>query len=95
MGIISKDENKQSKPITMGTTNKEENSKLITMGIISKEENKQSKHITMVNIKTEIKSFYLIKKVFSYLKENKKLDLIVYNNSMQKMMGYNLKIIRK
>ena len=62
MGIICKDENKQSKPITMGITNKEENSKLITMGIISKEENKQSKHTTMVNIKTEIKFFYIIKK---------------------------------
>ena len=57
MGIICKEENKQSKLITKGVTRKEENSKLITMGIISKEENKKSKHTTMVNIKTEIKSF--------------------------------------
>ena len=95
MGIICKEENKQSKLITKGATRKEENSNLITMGIISKEENRQSKHITMVNIKTEIKSFYIIKKIFSYLKENKKLDLIVYNNSIQKMMGYNLEDYKK
>ena len=41
-------------------------------------------------MKKEIKSFYIIKKIFSYLKEKKKLDLITYNKSMQKLMGYNI-----
>ena len=60
------------------------------MGIICQEEKKQLKQIKTVNMKKEIKSFYIIKEILSYLKEKKKLDLIIYNKSIQKLMGYNI-----
>ena len=63
------------------------------MGIICQEEKKQLKQIKTVNMKNEIKSFYIIKEILSYLKEKKKLDLIIYNKSIQKLMGYKI-IIR-
>ena len=60
------------------------------MGIISKEEKKQCKQIITVNMKKEIRSFYIIKKIFSFLKEKKKLDIIIYNKSLQKQIWYDL-----
>ena len=60
------------------------------MGIICQESKKKLKKLITVNMKKEIKSFYIIKEIFSYLKEKKKLDLITYNKSMQKLMGYNI-----
>ena len=65
------------------------------MGIICQEEKKQLKQIKTVKMKKEIKSFYIIKEIFSNLKEKKKLDLIIYNKSIQKLMGYNIDYYKK
>ena len=65
------------------------------MGISCQEEKKQIKEMPTVKMKKEIKSFYIIKEIFSYLKEKKKLYLIIYNKSIQKRMGYNLDYYKK
>ena len=38
----------------------------------------------------DIKSLYIVKKIFTFLDENKKLEMIVYNKKLQKMNLINI-----
>ena len=42
-----------------------------------------------------IKSNYVLKLIFSFLKEKKKLKIIVYNNYLQERIGYNIENYKK
>ena len=54
-------------------------------------ENKDRKtQIRQVKLKKEVKSFYLIKEVFSLLSENKKLEIIAYNKKYQDKLGITI-----
>ena len=45
---------------------------------------------SVINIRN-IKSSFIIKKVFSFLNEKKKLNMIIYNKEFQKIISVNLK----
>ena len=49
-----------------------------------------------LNIKlNDIKSKFIIKRIFSLLKEKKKLDLIKYNKNIQTILGINIEHYKK
>ena len=60
-----------------------------TRVIISEEKKEKSVKYT-VNLRKEVKSFYIIKDIFSFLQERKKLDLIAYNKKLKKDIGVNI-----
>jgi len=42
-----------------------------------------------------IESLYILKIIFSFLSENQKLNIIIYNNHLQKILISILKIIKE
>ena len=42
---------------------------------------KNNESINYINLRKTMKSSYIIKQLFSYLSENKKLNIIIYNNN--------------
>ena len=55
--------------------------------------NEEKKFVT-INIK-DIKSFYIIKNVFSFLDEKRKLNIIIYNKKLQKILLIDLNDYKK
>ena len=43
-----------------------------------------------IDLKRDIKSFHNIDKVFSFLDEKQKLEMIIYNNELQKKLGVSI-----
>ena len=43
-----------------------------------------------IKIQEEIKSSYIIKEIFSYLKEKKKLNIVIYNKQIKKIIGVDI-----
>ena len=43
-----------------------------------------------INIRRDIKSSYNLDKIFSFLDQRLKLDIIIYNKQMQKIIGVNI-----
>ena len=43
-----------------------------------------------INIKRDIKSFYIMDKIFSYLNQKKKLNMIIYNKELQNIFEVNI-----
>jgi len=52
------------------------------------------KEKSIINIR-DIKSSFIIKKIFSFLDLKKKLNMIIYNKECQKMVLVNLKDYKK
>jgi len=48
-----------------------------------------------INLKRDIRSFYNIKMIFSYLEYKQKLNMIIYNKHLQKIFGVNIKSYKK
>jgi len=48
-----------------------------------------------LNIIEDIKSLYIIKKVFSFLNEKQKLNIIIYNKQLQNIFGVNIDDYKK
>jgi len=44
-----------------------------------------------INIEKEVKSLYIIKDIFSFLFENLKLNVVIYNKQLQKKLDINIK----
>ena len=44
-----------------------------------------------INIGKSIESAYIMKDIFSFLSEKQKLDIIIYNNHLQKIFGISIK----
>ena len=55
------------------------------MGISSSKQKINKSFVSEVNIIEDIKSKYIMKKIFSLLYVNKKLELIIYNKKYQKI----------
>ena len=43
-----------------------------------------------INIKRDIKSFYIMDKIFSYLNQKQKLNMIIYNKELQNIFEVNI-----
>ena len=43
----------------------------------------------------KINSSYILEKIFSFLHEKKKLDLIIYNKQIQKNLNIDIEVYRK
>ena len=43
----------------------------------------------------EVKSCYNVEKIFSFLEQRIKLDIIIYNKKLQKMLGVNIEDYKK
>ena len=48
-----------------------------------------------IKIQDDIKSSYIIKEVFSFLKEKNKLNIIIYNRELQKIIGVDIEDYKK
>ena len=48
-----------------------------------------------IKIQENIKSSYIIKEVFSYIKEKKKLNMIIHNKQLQKIIGVDIEDYKK
>ena len=44
-----------------------------------------------INIEKEVKSLYIIKDILSFLYENLKLNIVIYNKQLQKKLDINIK----
>ena len=44
----------------------------------------------MINLKKDIKNFYNIKRIFSFLDHKEKLKMIIYNKKLQKKLGVGI-----
>ena len=50
---------------------------------------------TKSNLFTSVKSYYILQEIFSFLKIENFLNLIIYNKQLQKKFGYNLEYYKK
>ena len=57
--------------------------------------NESSQKKCNINLKRDIRSFYNIKMIFSYLEYKQKLNMIIYNKHLQKIFGVNIKSYEK
>ena len=48
-----------------------------------------------INLRKEIKSVYIIKEIFSFFLEKKKLDLITYNKKLQNIVEIDIEYYKK
>ena len=48
-----------------------------------------------INLTRDIKSSYYFDMIFSFLEQRKKLNMIIYNKNLQKIVGVNIKDYKK
>ena len=60
------------------------------MGVCSDLTNNNKRKILAVDLRNSIKSYYILEHIFSYLNINEKLDLIKYNQEIQKKLNINI-----
>ena len=48
-----------------------------------------------INLKRDISSFYNIEMIFSYLENKQKLNMIIYNKHLQKILELISKVMKK
>ena len=60
------------------------------MGVCYENNNKNLQIIRGINLKRTVNSFYIIKYIFSLLSENKKLEILEYNDKFKKILGITL-----
>ena len=48
-----------------------------------------------VNLRTDISSSYILNRIFSFLEQKQKLNIIIYNKQYQKMFGVNIRDYKK
>ena len=56
---------------------------------------KSNESINYTNLRKAMKSSYIIKQLFSYLSENKKLSIIIYNKNYQNLFEINIEDYKK
>ena len=64
------------------------------MGMCFGNENKNPQ-IIQINLKKKVNSFYFIKEIFSFLTDNKKLEMIAYNKKYRNKLGITLDHYKK
>ena len=65
------------------------------MGVCYENNNKNLQIIRGINLKRTVKSFYIIKDIFSFLSEKKKLEIIEYNKKLKELLGITLENYKK
>ena len=65
------------------------------MGVCYENNNKNLQIIRGINLKRTVKSFYIIKDIFSLLSEKKKLEIIEYNKKLKELLGITLENYKK
>ena len=64
------------------------------MGVCYENKNRNIQVIRGINLKRTVNSFYIIKNIFSLLSENKKLEILEYNNKFKKLFGITVECNR-
>ena len=64
------------------------------MGICLGYEN-NNPQIIQINLRKKVNTFYFIKEIFSFLTDNKKLEMIAYNKKYRNILGITLNNYKK
>ena len=48
-----------------------------------------------INLERNIKSSYILDNIFSFLDQGRKLNIIIYNKQLQKILGVNIQDYKK
>ena len=51
--------------------------------------------VIQINLKKEIKSIFILKKILSYLRKNKELSIFVNSKYFQRKLNYNIEYYKK
>ena len=65
------------------------------MGVCYENKNRNPQIIRGINLKRKVNLIYIIKNIFSFLSENKKLEIISYNNKLRKLFGITIEDNKK